>query len=52
MGKPLQAYTFFKELKALPFMEEIWLFGSRARGDHQARSDIGLAFLCLKAQDS
>ncbi len=51
MEKPLQAYTFFKELQALPFVEEIWLFGSRARGDHQSRSDIDLAFLCPKAND-
>lgn len=51
MERPLQAYTFFKNLRALPFVEEICLFGSRARGDHQARSDIDLAFLCPKAND-
>lgn len=30
-------------LAALPGVARIWLFGSRARGDHQPRSDIDLA---------
>jgi predicted nucleotidyltransferase len=30
-------------LARLPGVARIWLFGSRARGDHQPRSDIDLA---------
>ena len=37
------SYTFIETLKSLPFIEEIWLFGSRARGTHYARSDIDIA---------
>lgn len=44
-------YQFIKNLEALPFVAEIWLFGSRARGDNQDRSDIDLAILCPKATD-
>lgn len=43
-------YQFIKRLKELPFVDEIWLFGSRARGDAQERSDIDIAILCLKPQ--
>jgi predicted nucleotidyltransferase len=47
--KNLHDYNFMEKLKALPFIDEIWLFGSRARGDNQNRSDIDLAVLCPKA---
>ena len=33
-------YRFINRLKALPFVEAIYLYGSRARGDHSPRSDI------------
>jgi nucleotidyltransferase substrate binding protein (TIGR01987 family) len=36
-------------LTKLPYIDEIWLFGSRARGDHHERSDIDLAILCPRA---
>ncbi len=39
-------YQFIEQLKCLPFIEEIWLFGSRARGDHRQKSDIDLAIIC------
>jgi predicted nucleotidyltransferase len=39
-------YRFMDQLKALPFVEAIYLYGSRARGDHSPRSDIDLAILC------
>ncbi len=42
-------FSFFNRLKRLPFIEEIWLYGSRARGDFSDRSDIDLAILCPKA---
>lgn len=35
-------YEFFQKLTALPFVERIWVYGSRARGDFQERSDIDL----------
>jgi uncharacterized protein len=44
-------YDFINKLKAFPWVEEIWLFGSRARGDHQERSDIDLAILCPTANE-
>ncbi|XVN40688.1 MAG: nucleotidyltransferase domain-containing protein [Rickettsia endosymbiont of Argas persicus] len=46
MNKDIQSYIFIKKLKSLPFIEEIWLFGSRARGDNNERSDIDLAIIC------
>jgi uncharacterized protein len=42
-------YRFIERLKALPFVEAIYLYGSRARGDHSPRSDIDLALLCPSA---
>ncbi len=45
-------YQFIEKLKSLPFIDEIWLFGSRARGDNLERSDIDLAILCSSASDS
>jgi hypothetical protein len=33
------------EFQALPFVEKIILFGSRAFGDHEDRSDIDLALM-------
>jgi uncharacterized protein len=49
MVKDITQYKFLEKIKSLPFVEEIWLFGSRARRDHQERSDIDLAILCPKA---
>lgn len=48
----LDQYKFIDELKALPFIEEIWLFGSRARDDNQERSDIDLAIVCQAATEA
>ncbi|RZI47754.1 nucleotidyltransferase domain-containing protein [Rickettsiales endosymbiont of Peranema trichophorum] len=42
-------YQFITQLKNLPFVDEMWLFGSRARGDHQDRSDIDIAIVCPEA---
>ena len=52
VSKTLLSYLFLEELKKLPFVEEIWLFGSRARGDYEERSDIDLAIVCPKATDA
>lgn len=46
----ITTYKFYKNLTELPFIEEIWLFGSRARGDNQDRADIDLAIYCPKAE--
>lgn len=42
-------YSFWHALIALPFIEKIYLHGSRARGQQGARSDIDLAIMCPKA---
>lgn len=47
----IKHYSFIQKLSALPFIEEIWLFGSRARGDNQPRSDIDIAIICPNATD-
>lgn len=43
-------YRFFINLSKLSFVEEIWLYGSRARGDHQERADIDIAVFCPTAK--
>lgn len=45
----ITTYDFFARLKALPFVEAIYLYGSRARGDHDGWSDIDLAIVCPQA---
>ena len=45
----LAHYAFIDRLKALPFIEAIYLFGSRARGTERERSDIDLAIVCPMA---
>jgi predicted nucleotidyltransferase len=42
-------YAFFNELTQQPFVEQVWLFGSRARGDNQERADIDLSVYCPTA---
>ncbi len=36
-------YQFIEKIKSLPFVDSVYLFGSRARGDNRPRSDIDLA---------
>lgn len=43
LPEELQQYAFFEVLTALPFVKTIYLYGSRARRDHNSRSDIDLA---------
>ena len=45
----LNDYIFLRKIAALPFVDAIYLFGSRARGDHRERSDIDIAILCPTA---
>ena len=42
----INKYTFIAKIKALPFVQKIILFGSRARGTQQLRSDIDIAIVC------
>ena len=42
-------YQFINRIKSLPFVEAIYLFGSRARGDADEKSDIDLAIACPNA---
>lgn len=50
-SKDINSYTFIKKLKSLSFVQEIWLFGSRAREDNRERADIDLVIICPKATD-
>jgi predicted nucleotidyltransferase len=52
MERPLTEYGFFRKLAALPFVDAIWLFGSRARGIAAERSDIDLALLCPRVAEA
>jgi len=45
----LLSYQFIEKLKALPFVDAIYLYGSRARGTQRQRSDIDIAVLCPRA---
>ncbi len=45
----LSDYQFLQEIAALDFVDAIYLFGSRARGDNRDRSDIDIAIQCPKA---
>lgn len=47
----MKDYEFIKKLESLDFVEEIWLFGSRARRDANERSDIDLTVICPAATD-
>jgi len=49
--KKITSYTFIHKLIKLPFIEAIWLYGSRARGDQQTLSDIDLAIVCPEASE-
>ncbi|MFY9590313.1 nucleotidyltransferase domain-containing protein [Rickettsia endosymbiont of Halotydeus destructor] len=51
MSKNIKSYFFIEKLKFLPFVKEIWLFGSRARGDNHKLSDIDLAIICPNITD-
>lgn len=50
--KPVQGYLFYQHLMDLNFVQEIWIFGSRARNDHQDRADVDLALSCPEALEN
>lgn len=43
MQTGLETYRFWREIAALPFVDAVWLYGSRARGNFRQRADIDLA---------
>lgn len=45
-------YGFIQQIKALKFVEAIYLYGSRARGNERERSDIDIAVYCPLASNS
>jgi nucleotidyltransferase substrate binding protein (TIGR01987 family) len=45
----IKAQKFFQELTQFSFIDSIWLYGSRARGDFTERSDIDIAIICPSA---
>lgn len=45
----MNRYSFILDIAKLYFVEEIWIFGSRARGDNAERSDIDIAVNCPNA---
>ena len=50
-GSDVTCYDFLRQMTALPFVDKIVLFGSRARADHEEHSDIDLAVFCDDAGD-
>ncbi len=50
MNKIIQ-YQFIQKLKTVPFIEKIYLYGSRAKGINDERADIDLAIECPLATD-
>ncbi|MEO5364663.1 MAG: nucleotidyltransferase domain-containing protein [Magnetococcus sp. DMHC-8] len=48
-GIALPPYRFIEQIKALPCVTAIYLYGSRARNSHRPRSDIDLAIVCPAA---
>lgn len=48
----ITSHHFFKQLSKLAFIDAIWLYGSRARGEQNERSDIDLAIICPKANEA
>lgn len=47
--REIKDYKFIKKLEILPFVEAIYLFGSRTQNKHPQFSDIDLAIVCPKA---
>ncbi len=45
----VSSYEFIRKLQGLPFVEAIFLFGSRTQNKHSKFSDIDLAISCPKA---
>lgn len=45
----IKSYDFYYELRTLPFVQGIYLYGSRAKGTSMERSDIDLAIACPQA---
>ena len=51
MNDTFEKYGFYQRLKKLSFIDEIWLYGSRAKENHTEKSDIDIAICCPHASD-
>jgi predicted nucleotidyltransferase len=49
--KLITEYTFFHNICNLPFVEEVYIYGSRARGTNRERSDFDIAILATQATE-
>ena len=49
MERDITSYRFLKKIYSLPFVQAVYLFGSRAQGTNRERSDIDLAIDCTGA---
>ena|GEM_PF-294260 len=47
----IKHFEFYYKLRTLPFVNEIWLFGSRSKGSEKSHSDIDLAIVCPAASE-
>ncbi len=47
----VRSLDFFKQLTQLPYIEAIYLYGSRSRGDYTEMSDVDIAISCPQATD-
>jgi uncharacterized protein len=47
--KQVSDYKFITKISDLPFVNKIYLYGSRARNDSGKKSDIDLAIVCPEA---
>jgi predicted nucleotidyltransferase len=48
----ITSYNFWVRIQEQPFVDAIYLYGSRARGDATRLSDIDLAILCPRASEA
>lgn len=51
MEQLLEEFDFYKKIINFNFVEEIYLYGSRARGNYQDKSDIDMAIVCPQANN-
>ncbi len=52
LSPEMAQYGFWDKLKKLSFVEGIYLFGSRAKGNASVKSDIDIAIDCAHAQEA